>query len=36
MLERHPVDLPHAHTALGVAREQAVLCRRILESAARS
>jgi DNA polymerase III epsilon subunit-like protein len=33
MLERYPVDLPHAHTALADAREQAVLCRRILEAA---
>ena len=33
MLERHPVDLPHRHTALADAQEQAVLCRRILEAA---
>jgi DNA polymerase III epsilon subunit-like protein len=33
MLERYPVDLPHAHTALADAREQAVLCRRILRAA---
>jgi ribonuclease T len=33
MLERYPVALPHAHTALADAQEQAVLCRRILEAA---
>jgi DNA polymerase III epsilon subunit-like protein len=33
MLERYPVTLPHPHTALADAREQAVLCRRILEGA---
>ena len=35
MLGRHPVELPHTHTALADAREQAVLCRRIVESATR-
>jgi ribonuclease T len=35
MLERHPVELPHTHTALADAREQALLCRRIVESATR-
>ena len=33
MLERHPVELPHLHSALADAQEQAVLCRRIVESA---
>jgi DNA polymerase III epsilon subunit-like protein len=33
MLERYPVDLPHPHTALADAQEQAVLCRRILKAA---
>jgi ribonuclease T len=33
MLERHPVKLPHTHTALADAQEQAVLCRRIVEAA---
>jgi DNA polymerase III epsilon subunit-like protein len=32
MIERHPVPLPHLHEALGDAREQAQLCRLILES----
>jgi DNA polymerase III epsilon subunit-like protein len=31
MRERYPIDLPHTHTALDDAREQAVLCLRILE-----
>lgn len=30
MLERYPVELPHTHTALADAQEQAVLCRAIL------
>lgn len=30
MLERHPVDLPHTHTALADAREQAAILRGIL------
>jgi DNA polymerase III epsilon subunit-like protein len=34
MLERYPVDLPHPHTALADAREQAVLVRRIVEASA--
>jgi DNA polymerase III epsilon subunit-like protein len=34
MLERYPVALPHTHTALADAREQAVLCRLIVEGAA--
>ena len=33
MVERYPVGLPHTHEALADAREQAVLCRRILEAA---
>lgn len=33
MLERYPVSLPHTHTALADAQEQATLCRRILEAA---
>jgi DNA polymerase III epsilon subunit-like protein len=33
MLERYPVDLPHPHTALADAQEQAVLVRRILAGA---
>jgi DNA polymerase III alpha subunit (gram-positive type) len=33
MLERYPVTLPHTHTALADAREQAVLCRRIVDAA---
>jgi len=32
MLARHPVELPHTHTALADAQEQAVLCREILAS----
>ena len=32
MLERYPVDLPHLHTALADAREQAAILRRILEA----
>lgn len=35
MRERYPVDLPHTHTALDDAREQAVLFRRILEGSGR-
>jgi DNA polymerase III epsilon subunit-like protein len=35
MLERYPVHLPHPHTALADAREQAVLVRRIVEAAGR-
>jgi DNA polymerase III epsilon subunit-like protein len=31
MLERYPVALPHTHNALDDAREQAVLCRLIVE-----
>jgi DNA polymerase III epsilon subunit-like protein len=31
MLERYPVALPHTHAALADAREQAVLCRLIVE-----
>lgn len=30
---RYPVDLPHTHVALDDAREQAAICRRILEAA---
>jgi DNA polymerase III epsilon subunit-like protein len=30
---RYPVDLPHTHGALDDAREQAAICRRILEAA---
>ncbi len=30
---RYPVDLPHTHHALDDAREQAAICRRILEAA---
>ena len=30
---RYPVDLPHTHGALDDAREQAAICRRILEEA---
>jgi DNA polymerase III epsilon subunit-like protein len=33
MLERYPVELPHPHTALADAQEQAVLVRRILAAA---
>jgi DNA polymerase III alpha subunit (gram-positive type) len=33
MLERYPVDLPHTHDALDDAREQAAICRSILEGA---
>jgi DNA polymerase III epsilon subunit-like protein len=33
MLERYPVGLPHLHTALADAREQAAILRRILEAA---
>lgn len=33
MLERYPVDLPHTHSALDDAREQAAICRAILASA---
>ncbi len=29
--QRHPIDLPHTHGALDDAREQAALCRAILE-----
>ncbi|MBP1705539.1 MAG: DEDDh exonuclease [Chloroflexi bacterium] len=32
VLERYPVDLPHTHRALDDAREQAAICRRILEA----
>lgn len=32
ILERYPVDLPHTHVALDDAREQAAICRRILEA----
>lgn len=32
MEERYPVDLPHLHSALADAREQALLCRRILDA----
>ena len=32
MLDRYPVALPHTHTALDDAREQAVLCRLIVEA----
>ncbi len=35
MLERYPVHLPHTHGALDDAREQAILCRRILEGGRR-
>lgn len=35
MLERYPVHLPHTHTALDDAREQAVLCRAILREPTR-
>jgi hypothetical protein len=31
MLERYPVALPHTHDALDDAREQAVICRLIVE-----
>ena len=31
MLERYPVDLPHTHTALADAREQAAIFRQILD-----
>jgi DNA polymerase III epsilon subunit-like protein len=31
MLEHYPVDLPHTHAALDDAREQAILCRLIME-----
>jgi DNA polymerase III epsilon subunit-like protein len=34
MLERYPVALPHTHNALDDAREQAVLCRLIVEGRA--
>jgi ribonuclease T len=34
MLDRYPVELPHPHTALADAQEQAVLVRRMLDSAA--
>ncbi len=34
MLERYPVHLPHTHTALDDAREQAILCRHILRESA--
>jgi len=30
MIERYPVSLPHLHEALGDAREQAAICRRIV------
>lgn len=33
MLERYPVALPHTHTALADAQEQAMLCARILRAA---
>jgi len=33
---RYPVDLPHTHGALDDAREQAAICRRILDDARRS
>ena len=33
---RYPVDLPHTHGALDDAREQAAICRLILEEARRS
>jgi DNA polymerase III epsilon subunit-like protein len=33
MLGRHPVELPHTHTALADAQEQALLCRAIRDSA---
>lgn len=33
ILERYPVELPHTHTALADAREQAALCRRIVAGA---
>jgi DNA polymerase III epsilon subunit-like protein len=33
MLERYPVALPHTHDALDDAREQAVICRLIVEGA---
>jgi DNA polymerase III epsilon subunit-like protein len=36
MRGRYPIDLPHTHTALDDAREQAVLCRRILDGGAAS
>ena len=36
MLERYPVELPHTHTALADAQEQAVLCRRIVAGAGMS
>jgi DNA polymerase III alpha subunit (gram-positive type) len=32
MLERYPVDLAHTHAALDDAREQAILCRLIVEA----
>jgi DNA polymerase III epsilon subunit-like protein len=32
MLERYPVTLPHTHTALADAREQAAILRRILDT----
>ena len=32
---RYPVDLPHTHVALDDAREQAAICRRIIEEARR-
>lgn len=35
MLERYPVQLPHTHHALDDAREQAAICRRILEGVQR-
>jgi ribonuclease T len=35
MLRRYPVDLPHTHQALDDAREQALLCRSILDRASR-
>ena len=32
ILETYPVDLPHTHAALDDAREQAAICRRLLET----
>ncbi len=36
MLRRYPVDLPHTHRALDDAREQAALCRAIVEAGRRA